>query len=328
MSNSNQIITIENEFIQASISSYGAHLVSLIYKPLNRECVCGFFNEKELKTQSFYLGACVGRVANRIHKGQFSLNNKNYQLDINNGINHLHGGQYGFNQMFFDIKKINETSLIAHLIDKEHPDSYPGDIDFTLTFSCINESLNIEMHATSTKDTLFDPTLHTYFNLNQDKSETISNHALKLNAVGFYALDESGCTENHIHPLSELYKPNSFTLLKDILKMDHVQLNRAKGIDHFYRKQDENRESFVECCIDDLCLEVKTSHIGAHIYSGNYLESTENLSASFLQENGGICFETHHIPNSINFDIEHAPILKSSEEYSSYTTYVFTRRNA
>ncbi len=328
MSQSNQIYTIENEFIKASISSYGAHLVSLIYKPLTRECVCGLLQENELKAQTFYLGACVGRVANRIKEGRFSLNKQTYQLDINNGINHLHGGKTGFNQMIFDCEKLDESTLIARLHDKHHENLYPGDIDFTLKFTCVNESLKIEMQAKSSEDTLFDPTMHIYFNLNEDKSVSIQNHALKLNAVGFYALDESGCTENHIHPCFELFNPLSFTLVKDILSKDHLQLKRAKGIDHFYRKNDEIDDFFADCQVDDLCLRVKTSHIGAHIYSGNYLESTHELSAPFLKENGGICFETHHIPNSINFDFEHAPTLKANETYSSLTCYEFTRRNS
>lgn len=323
MSKQNEFIKIENEFISATFASYGCALVSLIYKPLNRECVCGFLNSQDLKKQSFYLGACVGRVANRIYKGQFELNNKSYQLDINNGINHLHGGKYGFNEQIFNFELLNPSTLKATLKDLEKEYSYPGDITFEVILSCIDHSLKIEMSATSSQDTLFDPTLHTYFNLNEDKSQTIKNHKIKLNNEVFYGLDESGCTQSQKIKTTELFNPNELTQIESILNQEHKQLSLAKGIDHFYRKKDEDDSYFGSCCVDDICLEVETSHIGAHIYSGNYLESNTDVSAPFLQENGGICFETHHIPNSINTDYDHAPLLKANETYSSYTLYTF-----
>ena len=101
----------------------------------------------------------------------------------------------------------------------------------------------------------------------------------------------------------------------------------AKGIDHYYLKRDKTNQWLLSVHVEDLMLDVFTSHSGAHIYSGNYLESSSDLKADFLQENGGICFETHHIPNSINFDVPHAPILKANEVSRSLTCYKFHRRN-
>lgn len=322
-----EFIKIENEWIEATISNYGAHLVSLIYKPLNRKCVCGFMDEQPLKKQTFYLGACVGRVANRIHKGQFQLNNTLFQLDINNGINHLHGGLNGFHQHYFNLTKVTNSKCIARLYDEESLTSYPGDIHFEIEFSCVDESLCINMQAVSNKDTLFDPTLHSYFNLNKNHAKTIRNHFIQLNSDEFYGLDESGCTENKRIRVTELFNPSVETQIETILKQRHPQLIAAKGIDHYFLKRDKTNQWLLSVHVDDLMLEVFTSHSGAHIYSGNYLESSSDLKADFLQENGGICFETHHIPNSINFDVPHAPILKANEVSRSLTCYKFHRRN-
>lgn len=323
MTKTSDFISIENEFIQATLSCYGAHLVSLIYKPLNRECVCGFDNIKDLKSQTFYLGACVGRVANRIKDGQFMLNENQIQLDINNGSNHLHGGKDGFNQKLFSCTKVNEDTLIAKLFDAEKTNSYPGDINFELSFQCVDASLLIKMKASTTKDTLFDPTLHTYFNLNENKRTSVLNHKIQLNADVFYGLDASGCTERNLINVTSLFNPREYTSISAILKQRNSQLERAKGIDHYYHKKDIRDPFFANCKVNDLSLRVETSHVGAHIYSGNYLESTSALSASFLQENGGVCFETHHIPNSINFERASAPILNKNKIYTSWTSYNF-----
>lgn len=314
------IVTLENDFLKASFSLYGASLISLIYKPLNRETVCGFTSVDDLKKQSFYLGAVVGRVANRIENGQFLLNNHRYSLPINNGHHHLHGGTVGFNQAHFRCVKNGPGLLFTH-ISPAMDQGYPGELKLEMKVQLNQNSLILEFDAESDQDTLSDPTLHTYFNLNENHSKSIRNHSIKVNAEVFYGLSETGCTIDAPLPVNEIL-PKLGTKIETVLTQNHPQLHRAKGLDHYFLKKDEC-SPLVLLRSEDLSLEIETDLPGCHIYSGNYLGPTSDLSADFLQENGAICFETHHIPNSINFSLKDAPILKAHTQQHSYTQYTF-----
>lgn len=317
----NHLYVIENNLLKATFSSLGASLVSLIYKPLSRETVCGFLSLDQLKKQTFYLGAVVGRVANRIDHGHFTLNQHTYELAQNNGVHHLHGGTHGFNEAIFEVEA-SALSLIFKHTSPHLDEGYPGTLQLSVKYLLVDEALSIEMQATSDQDTLSDPTLHTYFNLNANHAQTIRNHHLSLQAKSLYGLSESGCTENKRFDASDLgYKES--VQIDEILKTSHPQLELAKGIDHYFIKQDPSIEHFATLSVEDLSLVVESTHPGAHIYSGNYLESSDDLKADFLQENGGICFETHHVPNSINFDLSLAPILKAHTQQTSKTLYRF-----
>lgn len=302
---------------------YGAALVSLVYKPLARECVCGFLTLEEMRQQSFYLGALVGRVANRIDQGRFSLNGTTYQLPINNGPHHLHGGPQGFNQAYYEVFQEADGLIYRHV--SPHLDQgYPGKLSLEVHYHLDGPSLVIDLKAVSDQDTLCDPTLHTYFNLNPSHKDRIQNHQLTLPCQIFYGLSESGCTENKRLPSAEIMASNP-SKIDIILKGDHPQLKLAKGIDHYFLKTEVDKPLVARLSVSDLILSVESTHPGAHIYSGNYLESSKILHADFLQENGGICFETHHVPNSINFDPSLAPILKANASQTSQTVYRFER---
>lgn len=313
------LVYLENDYLKATFSCYGASLVSLIYKPLKRETVCGFTSDRDLKKQDFYLGAVVGRVANRIEEGHFTLNGVDYQLPINNGIHHLHGGTIGFNQALFECEKTSHSLVFKHH-SPAFDQGYPGALDLHFSVSLNKASLQFEFDAISDSDTLSDPTLHTYFNLNADHAKSILNHHLEINSDVLYGLSDTGCTTHSQIEKTAVIGTNS--LIQSMLSKSHPQLNQARGLDHYFVKKD--------CFIplirlrnEDLMLEVETSLPGCHIYSGNYLESRKDLEAPFLQKNGAICFETHHIPNSINFSLNDAPILKAHTHQKSQTIYRF-----
>ncbi|NTW96289.1 MAG: galactose mutarotase [Erysipelotrichaceae bacterium] len=317
-----RLFTLENEVLKVEVLNYGCIIKSIIYKPLQRETVLGLPTLDAYHKQKAYIGALVGRVGNRIHKGHFTLNKVPYQLPLN-GPHHLHGGPDGYDTRIFDCE-INNDQLICRLISEDGDQGYPGKVNLLITYHLEKNSLILSFNGTSDKDTLFDPTQHTYFNLNKDQINPILNHTLKLNSKLLYMIEEDGCTGEHTLKTPET--SFDFSDPKQISKamdFDHPQVRLAKGIDHYYLKHNQNEPLFCELSVDDLRLEVRSDLPGAHIYTGNYLSPIKGYDLSFMRENGGICFETQHVPNSINFDLDQAPILIAETPYQHTATYTY-----
>lgn len=317
------VFILENKFLKVKILDLGATILSILYKPLKRETVLGLESYEDILASSFYLGCTVGRTGNRIRNGKFTLNGTTYQLPLN-GRHHLHGGPDGFDKRRFHAE-ILDDELILTLISKDGDGGYPGTLDLQIVYALDGPSLIMTTSALSDQDTLFDTTQHTYFNLNPDHSRPIHNHTLKLNSHSLYEIDPDGCTGPTV--LDVRLTPFDFTSPKTIEKamdFNHPQIQRAKGIDHYFLKAEFMDPLIATMSVDDLSLKVTTTHPGAHIYSGNYLAPlTNGTTYPFLIENGGICFETQHVPNSINFDLNEAPILKANTLVTSTTTYTY-----
>jgi aldose 1-epimerase len=323
--NTIRLFTLENDELRVVISEYGAMIKSIVFKSLNRETVCGLDSYADDLCQTAYLGSIIGRCGNRIAKGKFTLNDTDYQVPINNGENHLHGGIKGFDKQLFKPTIDNDTLVLTYTsIDGE--EAYPGNCTLTLRYHLEESSLVLETSGVSDKDTLFDPTQHTYFNLNEDKS-SIGNHTLLLNSEEMYCINESGVTYNKVlHTLNTLYDFSHPKQISECLNQSHIQLERNLGIDNFFIKKDKSNPFIAALSVSDLNLTIYTTHCGAHVYSGNYLNTLSNGSNyPFLKKNGGICFETQHVPNSINFDLELAPILKAHKTVTSRTIYHYKK---
>ena len=320
-----KLFTLENDELIVVISQYGAMLKSIYVKSLSRETVCALDSYGDDVAQTFYLGSAIGRVGNRIAYGKFSLNDKEYTVPVNNGVHHLHGGIHGFDKQLFDYL-ICDEKLILTYTSKDNEEGYPGNCSLVLTYHLEESSLVLETSGTSDQDTLFDPTQHTYFNLNEDKSP-ISNHKLRLNSDFMYCIDESGVTYNKVlNTKDTVYDFSNKRELSECLKASHIQLERNRGIDNYFIKEDKVNPFMAELSVSDLSVNIYTTHTGAHIYSGNYLEPLGNGSNyPFLTMNGGICFETQHVPNSINFDLSLAPILKANQTVTSRTVYHYKK---
>jgi aldose 1-epimerase len=316
------LFTLENDFLKVEILNYGCIIKSIFYKPLQRETVFSLATLDAYQNQKAYLGALVGRVGNRIHKGQFTLNDVHYQLPLN-GPHHLHGGPDGYDCRIFDCQ-IQNDHLLCRLISEDGDQGYPGKLNLTLSYHLNDASLILNTTARSDMDTLFDSTQHTYFNLNKSQSDPIINHTLKLNSALLYTIENDGCTGAHsLVTDGTCFDFSAPKKISDALDFNHPQIQLAKGIDHYYLKKDQNDPFFCELSVDDLRLEVSTDLPGAHLYTGNYLSPIKRYELPFMRENGGICFETQHVPNSINFDLVQAPILTAGTPYLKTTTYTY-----
>lgn len=319
----NRCLILENRWLRMSVLSYGATITSIFDKTLQREMVLGFDDVRDYHTSNKYFGSTVGRVANRIEKGMFHLNNEKYQLTINNEPNHLHGGHQGFDKKEFMCVSVDNsiecTYFSAHL-----EEGYPGNLTVKITYTLNENRIHIKSHCQSDSDTLVNLSNHTYFNLSRSKS-SISDHYLTIVSNRVYPVDEFGCTFNQPFNVNQTpFDFNSRRIIGDCLKSDHPQIIGAKGLDHHFEIPGTGMRFAAGLTYHDCTLNVYTDKPGVHVYTGNYLNGEDighdNTPYSYQS---GICFETQYVPNSINFDSALAPIVSAGQIQEHETIFEF-----
>jgi len=230
------VLTNANK-MQVSLLDYGATVKEIVVP--NRDgklenVSLGFSNLKDYREKSPYFGSTAGRYANRIAKGKFSLNGKEYQLAVNNGVNHLHGGERGFDKIVWNAKiKDVGTGVVFTMRSPDGDEGYPGNLVSKVTYTLTNENeLKIEYSATCDKETVLNLTNHTYFNLAGEGDSTILDHQLTLFADKFVATDETNIPTS-ISKVSGT--PLDFTkpfVIGERIEQEHEQLRFGKGYDH------------------------------------------------------------------------------------------------
>jgi aldose 1-epimerase len=318
-------LTLENHWLRVTILPYGATITSIFDKMDQRELVLGFDDVSIYRTSNKYFGCTIGRVANRISKGLFILNEEEYHLSINSGPNHLHGGHEGFDKKEFRCVLV-DNSIECSYFSAHLEEGYPGNLNIKITYTLNENQLLIKSHCQSDRDTLVNLTNHTYFNLN-DRKETVSDHFLEIVSSRVYPIDEFGCTFNQ--PFKVTQTPFDFTtrkVLSDCLQSDHPQVIRAKGLDHHFDINGTGLRLAARLTHQGFTLNVYTDKPGVHVYTGNYLNGEdigyENIA--YIQHSG-ICFETQYVPNSINFDLKIAPIVLADHIQEHQTIFEFVR---
>lgn len=316
-------LTLENQRLCVTVLSYGATITSIVDKTLQRELVLGFADDQEYLTSDKYFGCTIGRVANRISKGHFHLNGKQYQLSINNGPNHLHGGTFGFDKQEFDCVTAG-NHIVCTYFSEHLEEGYPGNVTVRIVYTLEEDRLTIRSICQSDRDTLINLTNHTYFNLDPKKGN-IGNHLLEINSDRVYPVDEFGCTFNQ--PFDIKQTPFDFTKLKslsDCLQSNHPQIVIAKGLDHHFEIKGSGLRLAAKLKHQGCSVNVYTDKPGVHIYTGNYLngEDIGHDNIPYIRQSG-ICFETQYVPNSINFDTAIAPVVKAGQIQEHLTIFEF-----
>ena len=177
-------VLINENGLTAKILDYGATVQSLIVPDKNKnpvDVVLGHDTIEEYVAGDCYLGATIGRVGNRIAEGRFELNGEKYELFVNNGPNHLHGGKKGFDRFVWDSKQEDDFVVFSR-ISPDGEEGYPGNLEITVKMGWKENSFSIEYEAKTDKDTILNLTNHSYFNLNGAGSGNIHSHILEINA--------------------------------------------------------------------------------------------------------------------------------------------------
>lgn len=301
------LYTLENNSVIMKTTDHGATLVSLTDKKTGIDVVHGFSSCEEYENQDFYIGATIGRTANRIEKGIFHLNGKEYHIPVNNNGNANHGGINGFNRRMFTAEEGTDYTAFVY----ESPDGeegYPGRMTLIVTYRLLSEGIAIHYHASSDADTLFAPTCHSYFNL--DESEDAMNHRIRIHSDRYGLSDANGLTLDEIVPVEGT--PFDFRSFKpagqDINKPDE-QLKYGAGYDHFYPVEGSSIRLMAEAEGKKLHLSMYSDLPGMHFYTSNWLDGIKGKKGHSYKRRSAVCFEAEFMPNAVNYPERQQPVL-------------------
>lgn len=331
-----KLYTIKNNKIEAKITNYGGRLVSLKVPSKNQKMVnvtVGFSSLRDyIKSIEPYYGATIGRFANRIAKGKFTLQGKSYTLFNNNGPNSLHGGKKGFQYVVWDAQQPNDSTLVLKYVSKDGEEGFPGNLHVTVTYSvCGGQGLKIAYQATTDKPTIINLTNHAFFNLNGQGKGDILKHCLQINADKYTPVDSTLIPTGKLENVKNT--PFDFLNLTEIgahIKAPNQQLIYGNGYDHNYilglKKQwGLNYASTAKGEKSGIVMDVYTTEPGLQFYSGNYMASQNTLSnGSKDAHQTAFCLETQHFPNSPNQVSFPSTVLNPGEVYKSMSLYKFS----
>lgn len=320
--------------IQVAITNYGAKIVSLLAPDKQGQLAdveLGYDNiDQYVNTKERYYGGIVGRYGNRIAKGKFKVDGKEYTLATNNGVNHLHGGKKGFNDVVWDAEQPNDHTLKLHYLSKDGEEGYPGNLDITLTYELTDSNeVKIDYTATTDKATVVNLTNHSFFNLHGAGNGDINDHVMYINADKFTPVDSTLIPSGKLEPVKGT--PMDFTTPTKIgerVDADFEQLKFGKGYDHNYVLNKKGKELSLAATVEEpqsgRFLEVWTTEPGVQFYGGNFLDGTDKgKEGKTYVHRGAFCLETQHYPDSPNQPSFPSVVLKPGETYSSTCVYKF-----
>ncbi|MEI7962396.1 MAG: aldose epimerase family protein [Verrucomicrobiota bacterium] len=321
-----------------TISNYGGTVTSLMMPDRNgkvADVVLGFSSLDKYVKDSPYFGALIGRYGNRIAKGEFSLDGKNYKLATNNIGNALHGGLKGFDKVIWEATPkvtAHGPSLKLTYTSKDGEEGYPGTLKVTATYTLTNKNeLKLVYRATTDKDTVVNLTHHSYFNLAGQGNGTILDHVLTLKASHYTPVDKTLIPTGKVATVQgtpfDFRKPTSIGARID--EKDE-QLKFAGGYDHNFVADKLvpgtlTRIAKVEEPKSGRVMEVFTTEPAVQFYAGNFLDGTlKGKGGKVYVRRGGFCLEPQHYPDSPNHKNFPATVLKRGETYKNTIIYRFS----
>lgn len=322
---------LQNANLKMSITNYGARIVSLIIADKSGksiDVIIGFDTlNNYLNSSETYHGTIVGRYANRIAKGKFSLHGQEFQLAINNKSNHLHGGPNGFHNQVWNIDELSNDSVKLSYDSPHGEENYPGNLHVQLQYHLsANNELIIDYRAETDQSTIINLTSHPFFNLNGIGSGTITNHLLQVNANAYNPVDHS-LIPTGIAPVENT--PFDFRQPETIgsrINTKHEQLKHGGGYDHNFVLNGEGFRSVATATGDQsgISMEVLTDQPGMQLYSGNFMKGNNRIKYNFSDDfRSAFCLETQHFPDSPNQPDFPTTTLEPGEVFASRTIYKF-----
>ncbi len=313
-----QVIQLsDGENLTAEILPFGAIIKSIKFK--KQEMTLSVDDPQYYLENPFYLGATVGRYANRIAKGRFSLSGTQYQLEANNGPNSLHGGVKGFNKVLWQVTKQTESEVELYYCSPDGEQGFPGELQVWQTISAKNGELTLHFKAITNKETLVNFTNHCYFNL--DGSESINEHLVQINTDRYLPIDTTSI------PLNEaaLVCGTCFDFTKpaqvgEALSAVHPQLEAGNGFDHCYIFNDDSSLKTMATLTSphtNVSLTLKSTQPGMQLYTANFVGSP-------FKARQALCFEAQNWPDAPNRENFPKANLLPAEKYEQVIIYSFS----
>lgn len=335
--------------IELQVTNYGGIILSLKTPDVDGEfddIALGFdsleaYLSDEYRQANPYFGAIIGRYGNRIAGGQFSLDGDTYSLATNDGNNHLHGGDQGFDKVLWQAEPFENasgTGLVLRYTSEDGEEGYPGKLETEVTYTLTDDDeLMVDYRAVTDKATPVNLTQHSYFNLKGEGSDTILDHQLMINAPEFTPVNDSLIPTGELRAVEGT--PFDFTQATTIgerIEQDNEQLEFGGGYDHNFVLARDNAEA------DELVVaakvwepqsgrmvEIATTEPGIQFYSGNFLNGDlTGKQGEAYEHRSGFALETQHFPDSPNQEAFPSTILEPGDTYRSRTVYRFSAQEA
>lgn len=326
-----------NKGVKAKVITYGALLTELLVPDRNGkmdDVVLGFDNLQGYLAGHPFFGCTVGRVANRVAKGKFTLNGKEYTLFVNNGPNALHGGKKGFDKVVWKAEPVEVRDGVAVKFTYQSADGeegYPGNLTATVTYTLTNDNeIKLDYTAITDKATPVNLTNHSYFNLAGAKSGDILGHEMML------AADNYTPTDDTLIPTGEIKlvrgTPMDFTTPALIGSRIESLKKFPGGYDHNYvlNKGTDRGPTLAARVYEPKTgrlMEMYTTEPGVQFYTGNFLDGKNKGKGGVAYEKHyGFCLEAQHFPDSVNHANFPSMILEPGKTYKQTTTYKFATK--
>jgi aldose 1-epimerase len=335
-----EVYTLRNRRgAEARVMTYGATVVSL--KVPDRagrfdDVVLGFDQLGTYEEDTHYIGCVVGRYANRIAKGRFTLNGVEYTLATNNNGNHLHGGLRGFDKVVWKARPLNVrngSAVELTYVSKDGEEGYPGTLTVTVVYTLTDANeLKLDYTATTDKDTVVNLTNHSYFNLAGHGNGDILKHLLTVNADRFTPADATSIPTGELQPVAgTLFDFRRPTAIGARIDQQDEQLQFGNGYDHNYvvngRAGTLRLAARASEPTTGRVMEVWTTQPGVQLYTGNFLDGTPaGKGGKHYGRRDAFCLETQHFPDSPNHPSFPTTVLRRGARFRSTTVYRFSAR--
>ena len=313
----------------AAFLTYGGVIQSLLIpdregKPV--DVVLGFEDPADYENQNCFIGAMIGRYANRIAGGHLTLDGQTLTFPLNDGIHHLHSGPAGFDRKHWTAKVLPDA-LELSLSSPDGECGYPGTITVTVTCRLEDGTLSLVYDADSDADTLCSLTNHSYFNLAGGGS--VDAQTLQVAASAYAFQNAENVPDGTMAPVEgtpmDLRRP---TVLGTLWAQDFDQIRRYRGIDHHYQADGSGFRpmAWASCPENGICLTVSSDLPGLQVYTGNALAAEHEKGGAAYAAHQGFCLETQTAPNPAVWPAEMRPILRKGQHYHTETKFAFTVR--
>lgn len=334
-----QVFTLSNESgMEVKITNFGARVMSVTVPDrdgVKRDVVLGFDDPQSYfpENNQTDFGAAIGRYANRIQNGRFTLDGADYQLPQNNFGHCLHGGPDGWQYRLFSVVKSSPSELVLQIESPDGDMGFPGKVTATVSYTLTQgNSLDILYRASSDAPTIINMTNHSYFNLSGDPANhSICDDILYINASRYTPVDSTFMTTGEILPVEGT--PLDFTsprrIGERIDETSFAQIANGDGYDHNWVLDTEGDSHFAAaklyCPSTGIALSVYTDEPGVQVYSGNFLDGTVTGKGGVVyNRRSAICLETQHYPDSPNKSDWPSVVLRPGQSYQSFCSFAFT----
>ena len=320
--------------MEVCITNFGGRIVSVMVPDKDgqmRDVVLGFDSIQDYISKPSDFGASIGRYANRINQGKFTLDGVEYQLPRNNYGHCLHGGPQGFQYRVYDAVQLNPQELQLTYVAKDGEEGFPGNITCKVLMKLTDDNaIDIQYEAETDKPTIVNMTNHSYFNLDGDAGSN-AEHLLTIDADYYTPVDSTFMTTGEIVPVEDT--PMDFRtpmpVGERINDFDFVQLKNGNGYDHNWvlnAKGDINRRAAsLKSQKTGIVLDVYTNEPGVQVYAGNFLDgSLTGKKGITYNQRASVCLETQKYPDTPNKPEWPSALLKPGEKYDSHCIYRFS----